>query len=50
LDSLGEAYVVGYTLSTQTTFPVTIGPDLTYNGGNYDVYVAEHVFRCMGGC
>jgi hypothetical protein len=30
-DSNGYVYVVGYTDSNQTTFPVTIGPDLTYN-------------------
>ncbi len=41
VDSTGNAYVTGYTSSTQATFPDTIGPDLTYNGGSYDVFVAE---------
>ena len=35
------AYVCGYTDSTETTFPVTVGPDLTYNGGGYDAFVAK---------
>ena len=29
----GNAYVTGDTDSTEATFPVTVGPDLTYNGG-----------------
>jgi len=41
VDSSGNAYVTGYTSSTQATFPVTIGPDLTYNGGNFDAFVAK---------
>lgn len=32
VDSAGNAYVTGYTESSQTTFPVLWGPDLTYNG------------------
>jgi len=41
VDTSGCAYVTGYTGSAETTFPVTIGPDLTYNGGEYDVFVAK---------
>src|SRR6266851_1938213 len=40
VDSSGNAYITGYTNSTQATFPVTIGPDLTFNGGN-DAFVAK---------
>jgi hypothetical protein len=38
---LGNAYVAGVTNSTEATFPVTVGPDLTYNGGGYDAFVAK---------
>jgi len=41
VDSSGNAYVTGYTASTQATFPVTVGPDLTYNGGVEDAFVAK---------
>ncbi len=46
VDGLGNAYVIGGTNSTQDSssgirFPVRIGPDLTYNGGNEDVFVAK---------
>ena len=34
MDGAGNAYVTGYTASTEATFPVTGGPDLTYNGGS----------------
>lgn len=40
VDGTGSAYVVGHTLSSETSFPVTGGPDLTYNGGS-DAYVAK---------
>lgn len=40
VDSGGNAYVTGYTLSHQSTFPVVIGPDLTLNG-NMDAFVAK---------
>ena len=36
VDSMGNAYVTGVALSSQTTFPVTVGPDLTHNGGDID--------------
>ena len=38
--SLGNAYVTGETSSDQTSFPVTIGPDLTFNG-TIDAFVAK---------
>jgi PKD repeat protein len=41
VDGSGNAYVTGFTLSTEATFPVTGGPDLTYNGGLYDAFVAK---------
>jgi hypothetical protein len=40
VDSSGNAYVAGYTYSTETTFPVTLGPSLT-QGGNDDAFVAK---------
>ena len=39
VDDAGNAYVTGYTGSTD--FPATGGPDLTYNGGDYDAFVAK---------
>jgi len=36
----GVAFVVGLTLSDETTFPVAAGPDLTYNGAS-DGFVAR---------
>ena len=41
VDSAGNAYVTGDTSSDQNTFPVTVGPDLTYNGGINDAFVAK---------
>src|SRR5204863_297987 len=32
VDSAGNAYVTGETYSTEVTFPVTVGPNLTFNG------------------
>ncbi len=40
VDGSGHAYITGYTTSTQATFPVIGGPDLTHNGG-YDAFVAK---------
>jgi hypothetical protein len=40
VDGSGNAYVAGTTHSTQTTFPETVGPDLTQNGG-WDAFVAK---------
>ena len=41
VDAAGNAYVAGTTESDETTFPVKLGPDLTYNGGFSDVFVAK---------
>ncbi len=41
VDSSGNAYVTGFTDSTEATFPVAVGPDLTYNGGSIDAFVAK---------
>ncbi len=41
VDSAGNAYVTGYTRSSEATFPVIAGPDLTFNGGSYDAFVAK---------
>ena len=41
VNSLGEAYFVGETASDQSSFPVVTGPDLTYNGGLFDAFVAK---------
>ena len=40
VDAAGNAYIVGVTASSQTSFPVSVGPDLTYAGG-YDAFVAK---------
>ena len=42
VDSTGNAYVTGLTESTEATFPVTVGPDLTSNG-SIDAFVAKIV-------
>jgi Ca2+-binding RTX toxin-like protein len=41
LDAAGNAYVTGETGSTETTFPEAAGPDLSYNGGASDAFVAK---------
>jgi len=44
VDSAGNAYVTGYTGSTETTFPVIVGPDITFNddiNGYLDTFVAK---------
>ena len=41
VDGAGNAYVIGRTWSTEQTFPVTVGPDLTFNGGYRDAFVAK---------
>jgi hypothetical protein len=41
VNSLGEAYFIGETASDQSSFPVVTGPDLTYNGGPFDAFVAK---------
>ena len=40
LDGVGSAYVTGSTSSDQATFPVSGGPDLTFNG-DHDAFVAK---------
>jgi hypothetical protein len=40
VDDAGNAYVTGLTNATQPNFPVTVGPDLTYNGA-FDALVAK---------
>lgn len=40
VDGAGNACLTGSTSSTEATFPVTVGPDLTFNGGK-DAFVAE---------
>jgi Dockerin type I domain/Beta-propeller repeat len=42
------AYVTGYTASTEGTFPVTGGPDLSFNGGSFDAFVVKIVENCAG--
>jgi subtilase family serine protease len=41
VDPSGNAYVAGYTQSTQGSFPVLVGPQLQYGGGSYDGFVAK---------
>jgi hypothetical protein len=41
VDSSGYAYITGYTGSTEDTFPASVGPDLTYNDGYEDAFVAK---------
>ncbi len=41
VDGSGSAYVAGSTDSTEASFPETGGPDLTYNGGSSDAFVAR---------
>lgn len=41
VDGAGNAYISGTASSTESTFPVSVGPDLTYNGGSSDVFVAK---------
>jgi hypothetical protein len=40
VDGAGQAYVTGWTGSYHGSFPVTVGPDLTFNGG-WDAFVAK---------
>jgi len=41
VDLSGNAYITGYTSSTEATFPVLESSDLSYNGGLYDAFVAK---------
>ena len=40
VDGAGNAYLTGYTASSEATFPVTVGPDLSYNT-NGDAFIAK---------
>ena len=40
VDAAGNAYVTGVTASDETSFPVKVGPRLTFGGGN-DAFVAK---------
>src|SRR5205823_2982953 len=40
VDGAGNAYITGATASTEATFPVKVGPDLSHNGGA-DAFVAK---------
>ena len=40
VDGSGNAYVTGVTQSTEASFPVLVGPDLTFNGVQ-DAFVAK---------
>lgn len=41
VDPTGAAYVTGATTSPGDSFPVVGGPDLTFNGGQADAYIAK---------
>jgi hypothetical protein len=41
VDIAGNAYVTNMTASSEATFPVTVGPDLTYSGSTGDAFVAK---------
>jgi hypothetical protein len=43
VDGAGSAFITGATTSTEATFPETVGPDLTFNGGALfgDAFVAK---------
>ncbi len=41
VDQDGNAYLAGRTQSPASSFPATGGPDLSYNGGNADGFVAK---------
>jgi hypothetical protein len=47
VDQAGNAYVAGRTGASQNSFPVRSGPDLQYNGGTGDAFVAK--VRADGG-
>lgn len=41
VDKKGCAYITGYTSSVNPGFPVTVGPDLSFNRGSLDAFVAK---------
>lgn len=48
VDDAGNAYVTGFTNSTEASFPVLVGPDLSFNGGAFDAFVAKVAFSGAG--
>ena len=49
VDSIGCVYVFGSTNSMETSFPVTVGPDLTYNYGGFDGFIAKVALTLLEG-
>jgi hypothetical protein len=49
VDPSGNAHVAGWTRSTEQTFPVTVGPDVTHNSplGQADAFVAKIVLTLL---
>ncbi|MDA1315337.1 MAG: SBBP repeat-containing protein [Acidobacteria bacterium] len=41
IDQHRDVYITGQTLSSEAGFAVLVGPDLTYNGGNGDGFLAK---------
>ncbi len=41
VDPAGNAYITGVTNSSESSFPETVGPHTTYQGGAYDAFVAK---------
>ncbi len=41
VDAQGAAYITGRTASDEATFPEVVGPDLGYNGGATDTFIAK---------
>lgn len=41
VDDEGAAYVVGWAGSDETSLPVRVGPDVTFNGGGRDAFLAK---------
>jgi hypothetical protein len=47
LDDLGHVYVAGETESDENSFPVLVGPDLSFNGGTVDAFVAKVLYGSL---
>jgi hypothetical protein len=41
VDAAGNVYIAGLTTSDQSSFPVTMGPDLIFGGSDFDAFVAK---------
>ena len=41
VDAAGSAYLTGFTTSDEGSFPVKVGPDTWYSGGQTDAFVAK---------